>query len=199
MPVPVLWVGVTAAAVGTLIYRLRRGVENKRVLVIGPRGAGKSRLHRLLTRGERSLRDLGVAPESFGFVTKKVRMRDLRWKLSYVDSPSSNEEIGVFDWGDHLAGMDLVVFVVDGVRLADDGYRAMAELLAITCRLNAADDLRWMLVMSHADKLPGVSAQDLRGHHEIARVLGDHDPQFVNLQEWESAARVVRRVVANLK
>lgn len=200
MPIPVLLAGAAAATIAAVLYRLRNRVENKRVLILGPRGAGKSRLHRLLTRGERSLRDLGAGGETFDFVAKKVRMRDLRWHIDYVDSPSSPEEIAVFAWKEHLADLDLVVFVVDGPRLAEEDYRATAELLAVTGRLNAAEQTRWMLVISHSDQLGEVStAADVPGSEELARVLGDHHPQLADLQDWASASHVVRRVVASLR
>lgn len=196
MPVPVVLVGVGGAAVATAAYRRRRRVERKRVLVVGPRDAGKSTLHALLAGGERSLNGRALRGETVGFVTKKVAMKQRGWQVSYVDSPSAAEEIEAGTWADHLADADLGLFVVDGSRLADDRYRASAELLAITCRINAGDGTRWMLVVTHADVCP---VDDVAGHEEIRRILDDPHPQFVDLRDWAMVRPVVRRVVTELK
>lgn len=195
MPVPILWVGAGAAAVAAAVIRHRRRFEGKQVLVVGPRGAGKSRIHALLTKGERSLRDLGSRGETFDFIAKKVRFKDLQWRVSYVDSPSSADDVDTFAWADHLAGVDLVLFVVDGTRLSDEAYRAAAELLAVTCRINAEERARWALVVSHVDRC----LAEVTGYEEIARTLGEDRPLLVNLLDWESASTVVRRVVTELK
>jgi hypothetical protein len=195
MPLPIVWVGAGAAAAAAAIYRYRRRFEGKRVLVVGPRGAGKSRIHALLTKGERSLRDLGGRGETFDFVAKKVLLKDLQWRIRYVDSPSAADDIDTFAWRDHLDGMDLVLFVVDASRLADDAYRADAELLALTCRINGPEDAGWALVLTHGDRCLEATPD----FAEIARALQDDDPLVVNLLDWESARAVVRRVVTELK
>ena len=72
------------------------------------------------------MRDVSARGETFDFVAKKVLLRVLQWRIRYVDSPSATDHVDTFAWSDHLDGMDLVLFVVDASRLADDAYRAEA-------------------------------------------------------------------------
>lgn len=193
MPGP--FVVVPVAVGGAVVAsRFQQRLERKKVLIVGPRDAGKTQLFSLLTQGERALRSGREAGETFDFVHKPVRMKHLNWKVRYVDTPTVRlVEAG--DLQDRLADVDLVVFVVDAVRMADEAYRADAGLSAMGFRLNAPERTRHLLVMTHVDRLDG---RDVPGRDELAETLGDAHPDLVDLTHWRSASRVVRRVVREL-
>lgn len=193
MPGPL---AVVPLAVGGAVvaHRVRRRLERKHVLIVGPRGAGKTQLFSLLTRGERALRVRSEPRETFALIHKPVRMKHLNWKVSYVDTPTERV-VDAGDVRDRLADVDLVVFVVDAVRMTEEDHRAEAGLLAMGFRLNAPEATRHVLVMTHADRLDGT---DVTGQDELAEILGDPTPDLVDLTQWQSASRVVRRVVREL-
>ncbi|QYJ05129.1 GTPase domain-containing protein [Nocardioides panacisoli] len=193
MPGPLV---VVPLAVGGAVvaHRVRHRLDRKHVLVVGPRDAGKTLLFSLLTRGERALADRAHRGETLDFIRRPVRMKHLNWKVSYVDTPTDR----VTDADDvraRLEGADLVVFVVDASRMADEAYRAEAGLLAMGVRLNADDHTRRVLVLTHADR---IGSAEVAGQDELAEIVGDDAPDLVDLTRWRSASQVVRRVVREL-
>jgi hypothetical protein len=201
VPIPLLiWAGAAAvAAAGAAVAgwlaldAMSKAVQDKVVLVVGPRLAGKTLLHARLTTGRRSAEQLAYAEETFDFKAGEVDISSLGWKVKAIDAPTTKGADR--EMAEQVARADLVVFIADGSLLSDPAYRTHAESMATTLRnFPGTDSTEWALMLSHSDVREAMPSE----WSHLAKLLDEADPLSCDLTEEESSGLAVARVLHRL-